>query len=112
MTLRLTVQRQAWLDHVHSTADAAGQMVPVVKGNGYGFGRPILIEQAVGLGHEIAVGTAYEARDVPTTHTPIVLTPLGTDVPSTLPSNSTSNRISGVMLTDFEPIEKSSPSTS
>ena len=88
MTLKLTVRRQAWLDHVRSTADSAGQMVPVVKGNGYGFGRPILIEQAVALGHEIAVGTAYEARDVPPTHTPIVLTPIGIDLPTTLPSNS------------------------
>jgi alanine racemase len=88
MTLKLTVQRQAWLDHVRSTSDAAGQMVPVVKGNGYGFGRPILVEQAVALGHEIAVGTAYEARDVPSTHTPIVLTPIGIDLPTTLPSNS------------------------
>jgi branched-chain amino acid aminotransferase len=42
MTLRLTVQRQAWLDHVRSTTDAAGQMVPVVKVDGrvIGNGKP------------------------------------------------------------------------
>jgi alanine racemase len=88
MTLRLNVKRQAWLDQVRQTSTAAGHLVPVVKGNGYGFGRPILIEQAVTLGHEIAVGTVFEARDVPGTHTPIVLTPTGSEIPSTLPNNS------------------------
>lgn len=91
MTLRLAVNRQAWLDHVHAQAALLGDsqhLVPVVKGNGYGFGRPILIEQALSLANEIAVGTVYEAHDVPASHTPLVLTPVGNDLPSSLPNTA------------------------
>jgi len=91
MTLRLTVNRQAWLSHVHAQAALLGknkQLVPVVKGNGYGFGRPILIEQAMQFATEIAVGTVFEAHDIPASHTPIVLTPVGNELPTSLPSNA------------------------
>ena len=91
MTLRLTVNRQAWLGHVHTQAALLGNsdlLVPVVKGNGYGFGRPILIEQALSIATEIAVGTVFEAHDVPASHTPIVLTPVGNELPTSLPSNA------------------------
>ena len=91
MTLRLTVNRQAWLGHVQSQAARLGDselLVPVVKGNGYGFGRPILIEQATQFCTEIAVGTVFEAHDIPASHTPIVLTPVGNELPSSLPSHS------------------------
>jgi alanine racemase len=91
MTLRLTVNRQAWLGHVHTQAALLGNsglLVPVVKGNGYGFGRPILIEQATQFATEIAVGTVFEAHDIPLSHTPIVLTPVGNELPTSLPSNS------------------------
>ena len=91
MTLRLTVNRQAWLGHVHTQAELLGNsglLVPVVKGNGYGFGRPILIEQATQFASEIAVGTVFEAHDIPASHTPIVLTPVGNELPTSLPSNA------------------------
>ena len=91
MTLRLTVNRQAWLDHVHTHAAGLGDtqhLVPVVKGNGYGFGRPLLIEQATQFATEIAVGTVFEAHDIPPSHTPIVLTPVGDELPVSLPSNA------------------------
>jgi len=91
MTLRLTVNRQAWLGHVHTQAELLGNsglLVPVVKGNGYGFGRPILIEQATQFASEIAVGTVFEAHDIPASHTPIVLTPVGNELPASLPSNA------------------------
>jgi alanine racemase len=91
MTLRLTVNRQAWLGHVHAQAALLGNselLVPVVKGNGYGFGRPILIEQATQFASEIAVGTVFEAHDVPVSHTPIVLTPVGNELPTSLPRNA------------------------
>lgn len=91
MTLRLTVDRQAWLHHLHSHAAGLGDtqhLVPVVKGNGYGFGRPLLIEQALSIATEIAVGTVFEAHDIPASHTSIVLTPVGDELPSSLPSNA------------------------
>ena len=91
MTLRLTVNRQAWLDHVHTHAAGLGDaqhLVPVVKGNGYGFDRPLLIEQATQFATEIAVGTVFEAHDIPASHTPIVLTPVGNELPTSLPSNA------------------------
>ena len=91
MTLRLTVNRQAWLDHVHTQAVLLGNsqhLVPVVKGNGYGFGRPILIEQATQFSTEIAVGTVFEAHNITASHTPIVLTPVGNELPTSLPRNA------------------------
>ena len=84
MTLRLTVDRQAWLDHVRTTAGEHGAALPVVKGNGYGFGRPILLEQAGTISDHVAVGTVFEATVVPTTLTPVVLTPVGDSIPNTL----------------------------
>jgi alanine racemase len=60
----------------------------VVKGNGYGFGRPILFEQTAHLADHVAVGTVYEATDVPPSLTPVVLTPAGTHLPSSLPAHA------------------------
>lgn len=88
MTLRLTVNRQSWLDHIQHTASEYGHSLPVVKGNGYGFGRPILFEQVAHFADHVAVGTVFEATSVPDSLTPVVLTPAGVDIPSTLPSNS------------------------
>ena len=88
MTLRLTVNRQAWLNHVRLTASQHGTVLPVVKGNGYGFGRPILFEQAAHLADHVAVGTVYEATDVPSSLTAVVLTPAGTHLPSSLPAHT------------------------
>jgi hypothetical protein len=49
MTVRLTVDRAAWMAHLRSTAAAYGDgLVPVVKGNGYGFGRPLLHDLLTG----------------------------------------------------------------
>ncbi|MFM7685626.1 MAG: alanine racemase [Actinomycetota bacterium] len=76
MTLRLTVQRAAWREHVRSVAAAYGPaLIPVVKGNGYGFGRPALHAVATGLADEVCVGSAHELHDVPSGVTPVVLTP-------------------------------------
>ncbi len=76
MTLRLTVRRDDWLRHVSDTARQFGDMVPVVKGNGYGFSRNALIHHAISMARQIAVGTVFEAHDVPSTHDALVLTPL------------------------------------
>lgn len=76
MTLRLVVDRSAWTAHVDAvTADLRG-LVPVVKGNGYGFGRRTLLDEAARIATEVAVGTVYELGDVPASMTPIVLTPV------------------------------------
>lgn len=57
-------------------------MVPVVKGNGYGFGRSTLHGLLgdtglgdTGLGTTVCVGTVAELADVPAGVTPVVLTP-------------------------------------
>ena len=76
MTLRLTVHRAAWLQHVETTLAAYGnRIVPVVKGNGYGFGRAVLHDLLRARGGSVAVGTIHELHDVPSALSPIVLTP-------------------------------------
>ena len=76
MTLRLVVDRSAWSTHVRRVASELHPLVPVVKGNGYGFGRGVLMNHAVELSSEVAVGTVYELLDVPQGTTPLVLTPV------------------------------------
>ena len=77
MTVRLTIHRDAWLAHVRHTADGYGHgLVPVVKGNGYGFGRGVLHEVVRDRGAgRVCVGTVHELHDVPPELTPVVLTP-------------------------------------
>ena len=62
-------------------------LIPVVKGNGYGFGRTTLMPLAATIGQRIAVGTVYEVGDVPTNRVAMVLTPhLGQLPPGLAPS--------------------------
>ncbi|MDP2290196.1 MAG: alanine racemase [Actinomycetota bacterium] len=77
MTVRLTVPRAEWQAQVQATVMAYGHgLVPVVKGNGYGFGRPLLHDLVAGVGQQhVCVGTVHELHDVPLALTPIVLTP-------------------------------------
>ena len=75
MTLRLTVATDEWRDHVRRTARRMPGLVPVVKGNGYGFGRATLAGIAAELADTIAVGTVHELDHVPAGVTPVVLTP-------------------------------------
>jgi alanine racemase len=76
MTVRLTVRREAWEAHLRATADAYGPgLVPVVKGNGYGFGRATLMPHASRLAHQVCVGTVHELADIPDGITAVVLTP-------------------------------------
>lgn len=76
MTVRLTVRREAWEAHLRATADAYGPgLVPVVKGNGYGFGRATLMPYASRLAREVCVGTVHELADIPDGITAVVLTP-------------------------------------
>lgn len=80
MTLRLSVETAAWRAHVDSTVAALGEVMPVVKGNGYGFGRHALMSHAARLSGDVAVGTAHELGDVPAGVRPFVLTPVGAPV--------------------------------
>ncbi|MGZ7036450.1 MAG: alanine racemase [Ilumatobacteraceae bacterium] len=75
MALRLTVQRAAWELHVRSLTAAVEGLVPVVKGNGYGFGRPTLHGIAATVSNFVCVGTVYELDAVAASVTPVVLTP-------------------------------------
>jgi alanine racemase len=75
MALRLTVQRAAWESHIDSVAAGVDGLVPVVKGNGYGFGRAALHPLIKGLSDFVCVGTIYELDGVANRVTPIVLTP-------------------------------------
>ena len=75
MTLRLTVDTAAWRAQVDRVARRSPGLVPVVKGNGYGFGRPVLAEIAAELADTVAVGTVHELGGLPGRLTPVVLTP-------------------------------------
>jgi alanine racemase len=82
VTLQLNVDSAAWRRHVSETAKSLGDLIPVVKGNGYGFGRATLIEHAQNISRDIAVGTIFEAHDLPSDCRAFVLTPVGKALPS------------------------------
>lgn len=63
MALRLTIDGPRWRAHVAAVRSAVDDLTPVVKGNGYGFGRRWLAAHASQWADEIAVGTVHEALD-------------------------------------------------
>lgn len=80
MALRLTVRRDAFHSHVLGVAHKVSHLVPVVKGNGYGLGRPELIRLIVDLLPDtttVAVGTIHEAFDIPARYAVHVMNPIG-----------------------------------
>lgn len=66
MPLTLHVDGDRWRSHLRATRDAYGaRLVPVAKGNGYGFGMASLARRAGWLGVEtVAVGTYAEAPEI------------------------------------------------
>lgn len=76
MTVRLTVRRPAWRSHIAQFAASVDGLIPVVKGNGYGFGRTVLHHVAADLADSVCVGSVHELGDVPQQLTPVVLTPV------------------------------------
>ena len=86
VALTLTVDRAAWDRHVDTTLAAHPGVLPVVKGNGYGFGRPRAIAALRARGiTSVAVGTVFE---VPDGFETFVLTPaVGSDA-SLLPADA------------------------
>ncbi|MEO6470592.1 MAG: alanine racemase [Aeromicrobium sp.] len=64
MPFALHVDTDRWRRHTHSYAQATPGIVPVIKGNGYGFGRDLLAAEAHSFGADlIAVGTYEEVPD-------------------------------------------------
>ena len=75
MALVLTVNSDTWNQQVESLTSTVSGLIPVVKGNGYGFGRDWLAERAARIASTLAVGTVFEVGSIPTAATPMVLTP-------------------------------------
>ena len=65
MSLTLHLDLTSWRAHLDNTIAAMPTLVPVAKGNGYGFGLPRLARETTRLGAEVlAVGTADEVAVV------------------------------------------------
>jgi alanine racemase len=61
MSLRMVVDATAWRRHLMSVQQVTPGLVPVAKGNGYGFGIGLLAAEAAALGLDtLAVGTYPE----------------------------------------------------
>ena len=75
VTIRLTVDRDRWWNHVTDVAASVEGLVPVVKGNGYGFGRTNSRRREPAESAIIAVGTVHELDGLPSDVTAVVLTP-------------------------------------
>lgn len=87
VTLTLTVDSAAWNRRIDAMAARIDGLVPVVKGNGYGFGRTWLAERASLLAPTMAVGTVFEVDSVPSNYPTLVLTPT-LSVPPDLRANA------------------------
>jgi hypothetical protein len=65
MSLTLHVDGPRWRAHLHATLESMPGLVPVAKGNGYGFGLRVLAAEAGRLGvPSVAVGEAGEVAQV------------------------------------------------
>ena len=68
MSLTLTVDGERWRAHLRSVAERQPGMVPVAKGNGYGFGLGRLARKAQWLRDPATASTCW--RSAPTTSSP------------------------------------------
>lgn len=75
MTLILRVDTPAWTRHIDDLAGRVAGLIPVVKGNGYGFGAPELVRRASGHSVLVAVGTEHELDALPDDLAAVVLSP-------------------------------------
>ncbi len=75
MTVTLAVRNAIWRSHVARVAASVDGLVPVVKGNGYGFGRAWLAGVAAEFADTVAVGTVHELDGLPAAVDAVVLTP-------------------------------------
>jgi alanine racemase len=81
----LTIRAAIWRGHVAKMVNDVDGLVPVVKGNGYGFGRVWLAALAAEFCDTVAVGTVHELAGIPDALTAVVLTPTLTAPESTRP---------------------------
>ena len=79
MTLKLNIDTRSWRNHIKELHEEFPGLVPVAKGNGYGFGLDVLAREAARLKDDcLAVGTAHEVakvRDAGWSRDVIVLNP-------------------------------------
>jgi alanine racemase len=92
VTITLTVRTATWRAHVARVASTVEGLVPVVKGNGYGFGRVALAEIAAEFCDTVAVGTVHELDGLPDDVDAVVLTPTLAAPASTDPVLTVGNR--------------------
>lgn len=92
MTVTLTIRTAPWRAHVARLAGAVDGLVPVVKGNGYGFGRLPLARLAAEFCDTVAVGTIHELDGLPDELQPVVLTPTLAAPSSTVPILTVGNQ--------------------
>jgi len=76
VTVRLTVRTAIWRTHVARMVGAVDGLVPVVKGNGYGFGRDRIAHLAAEFSDTVAIGTVHELDGIPDDVHAVVLTPV------------------------------------
>lgn len=76
MPLTLQVDAERWRRHLRTYIGEHNRIVPVAKGNGYGFGNEVLAREAADLGvPALAVGTYDELPDVDFPRDVLVLSP-------------------------------------
>ena len=84
MSFTLYLDRQQWFKHLAETDRLFSGYLPVIKGNGYGFGNSFLADAMTKLGkRSVAVGTLEEARQISSTHSfeqILILTPVLTEL--------------------------------
>ncbi len=93
MTVTLTIRTAPWRAHVARVANEVDGLVPVVKGNGYGFGRIALARLASEFCDTVAVGTIHELAGLPDDVHPLVMTPTLTAPASTAPVLTVGSRV-------------------
>ncbi len=84
MSFTLYLDRQQWLKHLTEADSLFPGYLPVIKGNGYGFGNSFLADAISELGkRSVAVGTLEEARHIFSTHDfekILILTPVLSEI--------------------------------
>lgn len=75
VTITLTIRTASWRAQVARVAASVDGLVPVVKGNGYGFGRIALARIAAEFSDTVAVGMIHELPGLPEGPDVVVLTP-------------------------------------